>query len=150
MQFPWRSTFDRMRTFSARRRTSAIAAKRPWWSHRRGTASGGVLSEVADEGCRLGPVTINDSNLHDTGHSIELTPAAAMAEKQPAVGLPLSVCYESNQDSKRSVRMERLEGFQAEWWRVWRGIRHQSCRRVTLAPGGTARARRPRHQGSAG
>jgi hypothetical protein len=48
------------------------------------------LPDVADESCRLGPLTINDSNLHDTGHSIELTPAAAMAEQETFTAIRLN------------------------------------------------------------
>jgi hypothetical protein len=35
-------------------------------------------------------LTINGSNLHDTGHSIELTPAAAMAEQETSIPLNLN------------------------------------------------------------
>ncbi|WP_296754023.1 hypothetical protein [Thiobacillus sp.] len=51
------------------------------------------LPDVVDGSCRLGPVTINDSNLHDIGHSIELTSAAAKADDLPTMPTQAPTAY---------------------------------------------------------
>jgi hypothetical protein len=64
---------------------AALAEYRPSVTSRQPAASGRVQSFAADESGHSGGVPLNVGNLHDTGHSAEATPPAALAEDATVV-----------------------------------------------------------------